>query len=108
MSKVANETIDLDGMTVQILRSPRRKTLSLEVGYEGIKARAPARMREVVIKQFIARKRSWIENTLAKLPPLHAPLNLQNGCELSVLGQTYPLLITKGQNAIHIDANQRL
>jgi predicted metal-dependent hydrolase len=108
MTKGANETIDLDGLTIHILRSTRRKTLSLEVGHEGIKARAPVRMREAAIKQFIARKRSWIENTLAKLPPLHAPLNLQNGCELSVLGQTYPLLITKGHKPIHIDANQQL
>jgi predicted metal-dependent hydrolase len=108
MSNVANETIDLDGLTIQILRSARRSTLSLEVGHEGIKARAPERMPEAAIKQFITSRRNWIESTLAKLPPLHAQLNLQNGCELSVLGQAYPLLITEGQKAIYIDTNQQL
>jgi predicted metal-dependent hydrolase len=108
MSKVANETIDLDGLTIQILRSARRSTLSLEVGHEGIKARAPERMPEAAIKQFITSRRSWIESTLAKLRPLHAQLNLQNGCELSVLGQTYSLLITEGQKAIYINAHQQL
>ena len=108
MTKLANETIDLDGLTIQILRSARRRTLSLEVGHEGVKARAPERMRDATIKQFIASKRNWIEITLAKLPPLHAPLSLQNGCELLVLGQTYPLLITEGQKPIYIDANQQL
>ena len=108
MTKVANQTLDLDGLKIQILRSARRKTLSLEVGHEGIKARAPERMRDAAIKQFIASKRSWIESTLAKLPPLYAPLSLQNGCELLVLGHAYPLLITEGQKPIHIDANQQL
>ena len=108
MAKVESETIELDGLTIQILRSSRRRTLSLEVGHEGVKARAPERMRDATIKQFITRKRNWIDNTLAKLPPLHAPLSLQNGCELLVLGEIYPLLITEGQKAIYLDANQQL
>lgn len=108
MAKIASEIIELDGLTIQILRSARRRTLSLEVSHEGVRARAPERMRDTTIKQFITNKRNWIENTLANLPPLHEPLSLQNGCELLVLGEVYTLLITKGQKAVYIDSDQQL
>jgi len=37
------ESIEVNGLSIKLIRS-RRKSLSLEVGRDGIKARAPLRM----------------------------------------------------------------
>lgn len=87
------EIIDLDGLLVSVMRSTKRRTLSLEVGHEGVKARVPERLSETAIRDFVSRKRGWIERNLSKLPAIAAPLKLEDGSMLGLLGKHHPLRI---------------
>ena len=102
------EVIELNGLLVNIVRSARRRTLSLEVSHEGVKARAPIRMLARTIKQFVIGKEPWIRHHLANLPAVAEPLRLQDDSELMVLGERYQLSITQGRKPIHLDHRQRI
>lgn len=103
-----NETIELDGLSIQVIRSARRKNLSIEITHDGVKARAPMRMRPATIRQFVLTKRDWINSSLARLPPKVEPLALINDCPLLVLGETYTLLIADGRKPIYISADEQI
>ena len=107
-NSLENETIELNELVVQVIRSARRKRLSIEVCHSGVIARAPARMRHATIQQFLEAKSNWIRNSLAHLPEQAAPLQLIDDCPLLVLGETYRLVITKGRKAVFINANEQI
>lgn len=103
-----NETIELEGTVVQVIRNARRKRLSIEVCHDGVKARAPARMRIGTIRQFVDSKSQWIHKSLARLPVKAAPLTLVDDCPLLVLGESYRLLISTGRKPIFINADEQI
>jgi predicted metal-dependent hydrolase len=102
------ESVHLDGVQIKIIRSSRRKTLSLEVSHAGIMARAPARMRLAIIEQFVASKSAWIAKSLQHLPTPQQPLELVNGCVLNVLGKPHELKIGSGRKPVHFNCNSHL
>ncbi|NNC99298.1 MAG: M48 family metallopeptidase [Gammaproteobacteria bacterium] len=105
---VAQETMQLNGLVIKIIRSSRRKTLSLEVGHQGVAARAPQKMRRNTIRQFIIAKENWIRRHLENLPAVVAPIRLIDGSQLQVLGDAYSLLIVKGRKPAHIADQQQI
>ncbi|MEM7360989.1 MAG: SprT family zinc-dependent metalloprotease [Pseudomonadota bacterium] len=105
-SKKRGEALLVDGLLFELVRSPRRKTLTVEVAQTGVKVRAPERMREATIYQFLRNKRRWIERHLADLPAPTPPLELETGAELRFLGETYRLRITSGRKSVHVDQGE--
>lgn len=96
--------LEIDGLSVELIRSKRR-TLGLELNPRGLKARAPMRMPEREIIEFIRTKRAWIETHLQKMPrsQTQQPLNLVNGASLQLRGRDYELKILEGSRAkVHV------
>jgi len=102
MTDTTIESMLFEEFEIEIIRSRRRKTLSLEVSSTGVKARAPERMRDATIRKFIQSKYNWIVRHLENLPRPMEPLRLVDGCELNLLGQTYQLRTAKGRKAVYI------
>jgi len=90
------EVLDLEGIRVEVVRS-KRKTLSLEISHQGVKARAPLRMRQTTIAQFVQRKRNWIDKHLHKLPAPKEELALISGTPIPLEGRTIELQIVENQ-----------
>lgn len=96
MSKL--DSFLLDDIVIEVIRSPRRKTLSIEVGHFGVKARAPMRMRHGAIVEFVTTKREWVERHLANLPELKPELKLETGAELLFNGSHFRLSVVQGSS----------
>ena len=79
--KPKKETLNVNGLTIELIRS-RRKSLSLEVGSEGIKARAPLRMRRGLILEFIESRSNWLKSKQLERPAPLTKIELSNGAEL--------------------------
>jgi len=88
----------LDDIVIEVIRSARRKTLSIEVGHFGVKARAPMRMRHSAIVEFVSTKQDWIEGHLAVLPELKPDLKLESGAELLFNGSAFSLSVVQGSS----------
>ena len=56
----------LSNVKITIIRSSR-KTLSIQLKHDEIIARAPLRMKDEEIYNFIESKKSWVEKNLAKI-----------------------------------------
>jgi predicted metal-dependent hydrolase len=88
----------LNDMVIEVVRSGRRKTLSIEVGHLGVKARAPMRMRHSTIVEFVTSKQQWIENHLAGLPEQKPELKLEDNAELLFNGSHFKLSVVQGSS----------
>jgi len=88
----------LDDIVVQVIRSARRKTLSVEVGLHGVKARAPIRMRHGSIVEFVVSKQDWIKHHIQGLPEPKPDLKLEAGAKLLLNGETLSLSIVQGSS----------
>ncbi len=77
---------------VEIRRSPRRRSLSIEVHPDlRVILRVPARCPEVLAQQFLASRGDWIDRQLAHFrqqPPRRALEVPREGMRLALLGQT--------------------
>lgn len=93
---VKTETLEVDELFVQVVRS-RRKTLSLEINHEGVKARAPMRMGLQAIAEFIKHKRHWIDKHLHHAPAPLEPLRLITGAQLLLEGEALTLQLMTNQ-----------
>ena len=110
MKKTATDqpkVLRIDDISVEVIRS-RRKSLSLEVGQNGIRARAPLRMSEHAIQQFVRSKQNWLRKHLHKLPQPSAPLHLSEGCQLSLLGDTHTLRLAYGRGPIKLNHDRQI
>ena len=105
---VQTESIELNGLHINIVRSRRRKTLSLEVGHGGVRARAPQHMPVRVIKKFVVVKQEWIRQHLENLPKVVEPLQLKDGSEIMLQGQNYRLRVISGRDAVKVDSRQQI
>jgi predicted metal-dependent hydrolase len=85
-------------IVVEIVRSSRRKSLSIEVGVNGVKARAPSRMRHGSIVDFVTKKQDWIRRHIAGLPEPQAPLELKANAKLLLQGKNFGLSIVHGSS----------
>ncbi len=92
----ASELIELNGLSIQLIRS-RRKSLSLEVGSQGIKARAPLRMSKRMILEFIHSKQHWLEKQANNRPAPLEKTHLDSGAELLLENSPITLNIIKNR-----------
>ena len=94
------KSLIINDKEITLIRS-KRKSLGLEVGPEGIKARAPKRMHERDIIAFIQSKENWLNNVLDKLPQdlVQQRTRLVSGAELFYQGMPLRLIITEGSRA---------
>ena len=102
------DIIQYNDWQVRLIRSTR-KTLSLEIDAEGLKARAPMRMRERSILEFIRHKENWIVRHLGKVKPRPKKISLENGVLLPFKNQLFSLEIQANRRAkVRIKNNQML
>lgn len=101
------EVIQYNGWQIRLIRS-RRKTLSLEIDAEGLKARAPMRMRESTIIEFIRHKENWIARHLGKVKPKPSKIALENGALLPFKNLLYCLEIQANSRAKVSIKNNRI
>jgi len=95
-SKPSKEKISVNGLDIELIRSAR-KSLSLEIGVKGIKARAPKEMAKPTIISFIKSKHAWLQQKLAEQPDLKAPFEFTDGAMLLYLGQPIVLRVLENQ-----------
>ena len=94
----SSESFLLDDLVIEVVRNARRKSLSIEVSQQGVKARAPLRMRLSSITSFVASKEAWIKKNVAALPQPMPDLNLVNGAKLLLLGDYVELRVMQNQS----------
>ena len=101
-----SDSFQLGDIVIQVVRSARRKTLSIEVGHHGVKARAPMRIRHSAIVEFVTAKQQWIEQHLSALPAIKPELKLENGAELLLAGSSFNLFVVHGSSKpVYLSAN---
>ncbi len=104
---MTTKTLSIDGLEIQLVRSKRR-TLGLELSPTGIKARAPLRMSEQAVIEFVKVKRGWINKHLGSMPPSPTDntVELTQGAPLKLRGQTFNLDIKQGsRQKVRIQGN---
>lgn len=99
------ETLQAEGLEIELVRSSQRRTLSLEVNANGIRARAPWRMSEHDIRSFIRLKREWLHRTLQAQPAPKEALVLADGVNILLQGNEYPIRIVHQRGAVRLQNN---
>jgi len=94
---MTKSTLKFDAFEVLLVRSPKRRTLALEVGHNGVIARAPKRMSQTSIVEFIQNKSRWIINSLSTLPPAPQPLEITKVDTLLLHGRPIRFEIRQNQ-----------
>ena len=89
------------------IRRSARRTLALEILPDGrLIVRAPRRLSERAIREFLAQKAAWIaEKQRQALVAAKSPLRVENGAVWPVGGREYTLLLTGGA-ALSVDRGQ--
>jgi len=88
-----------------VIRSKRRKTLSLAIRNGEVKLRIPARLPLHHAESFVNEKSHWIQQKLLDHPPV-APKQFESGEDLLYLGQTYRLAVVAAQSRNQIRLEQ--
>ena len=99
MTETVAEILHFEDLEIRIIRSARRRMLSVEIDSDGIKARAPQTMRENTIRKFVRENQNWVRRQLGSITPRPQQLVIEHGVELSLLGQSYELRIQNNSRA---------
>ncbi|WP_394692469.1 M48 family metallopeptidase [Hyphobacterium sp.] len=83
-------TIEIDGRCIDcaIVRSPRRRTIALQIDHEGLSIRAPQRASDRRLRAAVKSRADWISLKLAEWStrPKPAQRRLESGATLPFLG----------------------
>lgn len=90
---------------ISLIRSTRRRTVTLEIDARGIRVRAPKRLPLTEIQQFIQSKEHWLQRQLNKLPALAEPITLGHGSTVSYQGEQLTVHLAEGRGSITYDPN---
>ena len=102
----SSELLTINGLDIELIRS-RRKSLSLEVGRQGIKARAPLRMSKKMIIEFIHSKQRWLEKQNNNRPAPIKEKELTTGAEILFENSNLKLNILENHRGnIFIEGNK--
>ena len=82
-----NETLQVGQHSVELVRSTRRKRISLEITATGIKLRSPMRTSLRVLREFAHSKKAWLDKHHRSLPEALPSLQLNDGLALNVFEQ---------------------
>lgn len=96
MAMTKPDSFLLGDIEISIVRSARRKSLSIEVGHQGVKARAPITMRHSTVVSFVETKENWIRKHLGNITAPEPKLILESGIHLELHGEPYRLDIVHG------------
>lgn len=102
-SNPCESVLHLNDIQIDLIRSKKRKTLTLEVNHQGVKVRAPYKMSERSIMKFIRSKEQWLLNNIATMPPPPKPMTFKNNSELLLLGEKHKIQIITGRKVVSID-----
>ena len=86
----------LDGVTVDVERTNRKKTVSIQVGPGRVRVIAPKRLAERQIRKILEKREPWIREQLSFQQSLPGPREYVNGEPFTYLGKTYPLRVLSG------------
>ena len=107
MTKRSSELINVNGIEIELIRS-RRKSLSLEVGRQGIKARAPLRMSKKLVLAFIHSKQQWLDKQVNNRPAPIKEKQLISGTSLLFKSESLTLNIIENQRGKAFIENDQL
>lgn len=96
-------SIEVDGFTVNIKKSARRKTMALKVTHNGVSIHIPSHLPLKIAKQFISQKTDWIKLKLEQ-QATHRPIEKQY-CEgeiLLFLGERCTLRLQQQETALTV------
>lgn len=82
----------------KVIRSNRRKTVSLSVGLDGVTVRCPKRMSTNEIQKIVHSKSRWIRTKQLKLREINSKspkITFLHRSKIPYLGKYYPLMIKK-------------
>lgn len=94
--KSKTEQINVGDIEIDLIRS-RRRSLSLEVGNQGVKVRAPLRLSKSIIIEFINSRQHWLKQRLEERPAPLEKIELVNGAELPLYGKPITLRVLENQ-----------
>jgi predicted metal-dependent hydrolase len=101
------ETLELSfankTMTVQIIRSHRRKTVGLQIDSEGIRARVPALLSEAQLKDVLQPKTAWLVRKQRRLELSSQVRTLVSGETFLYLGRQYQLRRSFGKTSVQLN-----
>ena len=102
-SKPKHNVLQLNGILIKLIRSKKRKTLTLEVNHQGVNVRAPYKMSEQTIMKFIRSKEKWLFKNIENMPSAPKPIEFENNSEILLFGDLYKIQIISGRKPIYID-----
>lgn len=85
------DTIQINGLAVQVIRSSRRKTMAIKIQEDTISLHLPKRMPLWLAKQFVSRKQEWIQRQLTHYQQRSPVRQFTQGELQSFTGSLYPL-----------------
>lgn len=95
-----SEHIVYKGITVEVIRSARRKTMALQVSRGKACIRLPAKLPRHHAESFISQKHHWLTQKLAELPA-QTVRQFTDGEQITLLAQPLSLrFIQSGQNKV--------
>lgn len=100
------DTIQINGLAVQVIRSSRRKTMAIKIQEDKVSLHLPKRMPLWLAKQFVSRKQEWIQRKLMHYQQRSPARQFTQGELQPFTGSRYPLnlLINNCQPAqLHFD-----
>ncbi len=86
----------LDGVTVNVERTDRKKTVSIQVGPGRVRVIAPIRLADRHIRRLLEKREPWIREQLLFQQSRPKPKEYVSGEPFTYLGKTYPLRVLGG------------
>lgn len=86
--------IDINNLPVEVVRSPRRKTLAIKIREGKVSLHLPKLMPLWLAKQFVQRKQQWIHQKLQHYQQRPPPRTFMQDALQPFLGELYPLKIS--------------
>lgn len=105
------EIFSYQNLQINIIRSPRRKTIAIQIKAGQAFMLVPKSLPKAEIARLAIKKNRWIQEKLSLQSQINAiePKQFISGESFSCLGQDYPLEIIQGSSPrIHLHQNQLL
>ena len=86
----------LDGVRIDVERTNRKKSVSIQVGPGRVRVLAPKRLADRHIRRLLEKREPWIREQLLFQKSLPKPKEYVSGEPFTYLGKTYPLRVLSG------------
>lgn len=106
--RITREQLKIDDLEIELIRTARRRSLSLEVDTRAIRVRCSLTFPLPEIIQFVQSKRHWLEKQRQRLPAPLTPWSLEDGSSVLLNGETFCLRHSSGRTPPEIREQQLL